>query len=118
MERIAVPVFESRVSPLLDSCNTLLVVDFDDGHEIDRRRVSLEKMSYKGRLDVFTRLGIQKIICAGVSDLMCKLLASNGIESLNGKVGEVEKIIYAYCCKTLDQPCFCMPGKQKKENDV
>jgi hypothetical protein len=29
MERIAIPVFESRVSPVLDFCRRLLVIDID-----------------------------------------------------------------------------------------
>jgi predicted Fe-Mo cluster-binding NifX family protein len=111
MERLAIPVFEARVSPVLDTCIRMLVVDIDGSREMARSEVFLEKMSISERTEVLMRWGIKKIICAGVSDLMCKLLKSRDIETISGIAGEVEKIIRAYCCGDLSDPCFCMPGK-------
>jgi predicted Fe-Mo cluster-binding NifX family protein len=113
MERVAIPVFESRVSPVLDSCNHMVVVDIEGGCEIRRQEISLEKMPLPERLALFTRLGIRKIICAGVSDLMCRFLAGSGIVLVSGIAGELEKIIDAYICDRLDESCFIMPGKKK-----
>lgn len=114
MERVAIPIFESRVSPVLDSCARMLVIDFESGREVGRQEIFLDKMSVPERLAVLARLHIRKIICAGVSDMMCRLLESKKIEPVSGIAGEVEKIICAYCSDSLDDPCFCMPGKRKK----
>jgi predicted Fe-Mo cluster-binding NifX family protein len=112
MERVAIPVFESRVSPVLDSCRRIVVFDIEGGREILRQEISLEKMSIHERLEVITRWGIRKIICAGVSDVMCKFLAGKNIVLISGIAGELEKIINAYTCDCLDDPCFFMPGKR------
>jgi predicted Fe-Mo cluster-binding NifX family protein len=112
MERVAIPVFESRVSPVLDSCRRIVVVDIEGGCEIRRQEIALEKMSIYERLEVITRWGIRKIICAGVSDVMCKFLAGKNITLISGIAGELEKIIDAYICDCLDDPCFLMPGKR------
>ena len=111
MERIAIPIFESRVSPVLDTCARMLIVDFDGNSERQRSEVFLERMSINERSEVLKRWGIKKIICAGVSDLMCRLLENREIEILKGIAGEVEKIIHAYCCGNLGDDCFCMPGR-------
>jgi predicted Fe-Mo cluster-binding NifX family protein len=112
MERVAIPVFESRVSPVLDSCKRIVVLDIDGGREILRQEVLLEKMSIHERLEVITRWRIKKIICAGVSEVMCKFLAAKNIILIGGIAGELEKIINAYICNCLDDPCFLMPGRR------
>ncbi len=112
MERVAIPVFESRVSPVLDSCQRMVVVDIEKGCEIRRKELILEKMSVYERIEVMARWGIRKIICAGVSDVMCKFLAGKNIALVSGIAGELEKIIDAYICDRLDDACYIMPGKR------
>ena len=111
MERVAIPVFESRVSPVLDSCQRMVVVDIEEGCEIRRQELNLDKMSIHERIEVMVRWGIRKIICAGVSDVMCRFLASKNITLVSGIAGELERIINAYICNRLDDACFMMPGK-------
>jgi predicted Fe-Mo cluster-binding NifX family protein len=115
LERVAIPVFESRVSPVLDSCRRIVVVDIEGGCEIRRQEIVLKKMSIHERLEVIARWGIKKIICAGVSDIMCKFLASKNVAIISGIAGELEKIIDAYICNRLDEPCFLMPGKRSEK---
>jgi hypothetical protein len=117
MERIGIPVFESRISPVLDSCNQMVMIDIDQGREIWRREISLERIDIAERIEVFTRWGIGKIICAGVSDLMCRYIASKQIVLISGIAGELEKILDAYLCNRLDDACFMMPGMQVLTKD-
>ena len=117
MERVAVPVFESRVSPVLDSCHRLVIVDIKRHREVTRREISLENLTLIQRLELFTRWGISKIICAGVSDVMCRVLEGSNIALISGVAGDIEKIIDAYICNRLDDSCFIMPGKGTVRND-
>jgi predicted Fe-Mo cluster-binding NifX family protein len=117
MERLAIPVFESRVSPVLDSCKRLVVVDIEKGREVRRQELTLEKMSAHERIEVMARWGIHKIICAGVSDVMCRFLAGKNIALISGIAGELEKIINAYICNRLDDACFVMPGKRDENEE-
>jgi predicted Fe-Mo cluster-binding NifX family protein len=116
MERVAIPVFESRVSPVLDSCQRMVVVDIERGCEIRRQELSLEKMPIHERIEVMARWGIRKVICAGVSDIMCRFLAGKNIALVSGIAGELEKIIDAYICNRLDDACYIMPGKRDEKN--
>lgn len=114
METIAIPVFESRISPVLDACSRVLVVDIADGREVCRVELTLAKASLTERIEIFSRWGIKKIICAGVSDLMCRYLAARNIVLISGIAGNLEEILNAYICNKLDDPCFIMPGKGRK----
>jgi predicted Fe-Mo cluster-binding NifX family protein len=111
MERVGIPVFESRVSPVLDACKRLLVVDIEGSRVVNRVEISLEKISLTERIEVIARWGIRKIICAGVSDVMCKYLAARNIVLISGIAGKLEEILNAYLCNRLDDPCFVMPGR-------
>jgi len=94
----------------------MVVIDIEEGCEIRRHELTLEKMSIHERIEVITRWGIRKIICAGVSDVMCRFLAGKKIALVSGIAGELEKIINAYICNRLDDACFVMPGKRDEKN--
>jgi predicted Fe-Mo cluster-binding NifX family protein len=111
MERVGIPTFEARVSPVLDVCNRMLLVDIDNACEVHRHEISLEKVDFIERIEFLNRWGIHKIICSGVSDLMCKYLSAKNIILISGVVGEFENVITAYICGKLDDTCFSMPGK-------
>ncbi|MFH1102986.1 MAG: hypothetical protein V1714_04380 [Pseudomonadota bacterium] len=98
---------------MLDTSNRLLVVDFEDGREVLRRELSLEKMSLLERIETISRLEVRKVICAAISETMSRLMEGKKIGLVCGVVGELEKIIQAYLCDQLDDACFSMPGKQK-----
>jgi predicted Fe-Mo cluster-binding NifX family protein len=115
MERIAVPVFESRISPVLDACKRILLVDIDNGRVVDRQEISLENVPLVDRIDVLASRGVCKILCAGVSDLMCKYLVTRRITVISGIAGELDKIIRAYLCNRLDDACFVMPGRKRRK---
>jgi predicted Fe-Mo cluster-binding NifX family protein len=112
MERVAIPVFESRVSPVLDFCHRMVIVDIKHGRETNRQEVSLENLTLTQRLEIFAQWGVRKIICAGVSDVMCRFLSGAHIALISGVAGDIEKIINAYICNHLDDACFIMPGKK------
>jgi hypothetical protein len=46
---------------------------------------------------------------------MCKFLAGKNITLISGIAGELEKIIDAYICNCLNDPCFLMPGKRSQK---
>ena len=116
MERIAIPIFQSRISPVLDTCNDLALVDLPEAAALPRATVSLKSLNPGERAAVMARQGVDKIICAGVSDLMTACIVSYGIRVISGLSGEVEQIIAAYQQDRLDQECFRMPGGKKWES--
>lgn len=113
MERVAIPVFHSRVAPVLDTSNRLIVVDFEDGQEVARQDLSLERMSLFERIETLCRLEVHCVICAAISDTMFRLIESKKIGLVSGVVGDLDSIIQAYLCDRLDDVCFSMPGMLK-----
>jgi hypothetical protein len=94
----------------------MVIVDINHGREIKRQEISLENLTLAQRLEIFTRWGVRKIICAGVSEVMCRFLSGSRIALISGVAGDIEKIINAYLCNHLDDACFVMPGKSSKDH--
>ncbi|MFO7667695.1 MAG: hypothetical protein R6V76_13820 [Desulfobacterales bacterium] len=113
MERIAIPVFNSRVAPVLDTSNLLIVMDFEEGQELARRELSLEMMSLFERVELLCRLEVNRVICAAISETLFRFIESKKIGLISGVVGELDEIIHAYFCEQLDDARFSMPGMLK-----
>lgn len=116
MERIAIPTFQSRISPVLDACQDLVIVDLAEGTVVRRTTVSLGDIAPLERAWAISRQGIQKIICAGVSQWMLTCLVNRGMHVISGVTGEVEQIIAGYQQGLLGQDRFRMPGGKKSES--
>jgi predicted Fe-Mo cluster-binding NifX family protein len=110
MTKVAIPIFQKRVSPVLDTCKHMLVINFKDGYEIDRESIFFGDMSLNERCRIFEKLGVSLIICGGISEAFGKILKCVKLQLINGIAGEVEDVLTAYSGGCLDHPKFYMPG--------
>lgn len=110
MIRIAIPIFHNRVSPVLDTCIRLLIVDFEEHSEVNRREVAIDIYSPSARFEIMKKLNLDTIICSGISEAFDRMLQSAGIKIICGIAGEVEKIIEAFRCDRIECSSFRMPG--------
>jgi predicted Fe-Mo cluster-binding NifX family protein len=118
MSRIAIPVYNSRVSPVFDSCVRLLLIDLDQNQEIDRTEILCEGLSEIERLNMLKKSGVCTVICGAVSDGFYKLISNAEISMIIGIAGEVNQVLSAFRCNRLDDPCFYMPGYKKSDGDA
>ena len=110
MTKIAIPTFKKRVSPVFDTCKHMLVINCNNGSEVDRESIFLGDMTLNERCRIFETLGVSVIICGGISEAFGKILKRVRIELTNGIAGEVEDVLSAYLGGCLDTPKFYMPG--------
>lgn len=108
--RTAVPIFRGRVSPVLDTCTQMLLVETNGRNEKARTTLSLEGTSLIERCRVLQEHGVGVVICSAVSDSFFKLLGQSDIATICGIAGEIEDVIQAYRRGSLEQPRFRMPG--------
>ena len=108
--RTAIPVFMGRVSPVLDTCTQLGILEPGRNQEIVRRTVPVKGNSIYERAGEIKKLGVGIIICGAVSDAFFNLLKESEVHLVCGITGDVEEVIEAYCKGTLVQARFRMPG--------
>jgi predicted Fe-Mo cluster-binding NifX family protein len=107
---VAVPVYGSRVAPLLDAARQVVAVRFRASEEVGRFTVELVGLSAPERVVRLSERGIDAVVCAGLCAHTLKMLEMFGIQVVWGVVGEIEQVLQAFRAGTLDQPRFYMPG--------
>ena len=108
--KLAIPTFQNRVSPVLDSCNHILLVDIVDNIEQDRETVFMGECTLTDRCSTLVKMGISIVICGGVSETLANMIKGSNIVLINGIAGDIDEVIEAYLKKRLQLPCFYMPG--------
>ena len=114
MIRIAIPIFQSRVSPVFDTCTQIMLVDFDKDIEIERKEVYLDELSISERVALLQKLHVITVIRSGISDLLHNMLKNAKITLIDGVAGEVDQVVSAFMSNRLDEPRFHMPGYRAK----
>jgi predicted Fe-Mo cluster-binding NifX family protein len=116
MNRIAIPVFKSRVSPVFDSCTRLLLIDLNQNGEIDRKEILFEGLSEIERIKMLKKIGVSTVICGGISDGFYKMISQAEISVIIGIAGEVNQVLSAFRSNRLGEPCFYMPGYKNPQS--
>jgi len=114
--RIAVPIWEDKVSPVLDTAARLLILETLDQAEISRSEAVLMEEEISKRCFCIRKLGIDVLICGAVSRMLSERLAATGVNLIPGIAGEVEEIVAAYLGGQLHQPQYLMPGYRQLES--
>jgi len=91
--KIAVPLFNSRVSPRFDFAARLLVVTITDGKVNAQQEFSLLHLDQIKRISLLRELGVQLIICGGISCFAERFIKGHGIEVVPLVQGEVEEVL-------------------------
>jgi len=114
--RIAIPVFNNRISPVLDACSEICIFDCGQKNKVRRRTIWVDGLSLSERLASLVKLGVNVVICCAISDVLQKMLESKNIRVIAGRVGEIEEIVDAFFCNQLDNKYFLMPGYRITKN--
>jgi predicted Fe-Mo cluster-binding NifX family protein len=108
--RLAVPVWQGRVSPVLDVARRLLVVDVVGGSEVSRAWEELGPGLLPDRIRRLVGLGIDAIVCGAVSRQMMGTLVGLGITVFPGMRGEVEEVLRSVVRGGTPDARFFLPG--------
>jgi predicted Fe-Mo cluster-binding NifX family protein len=108
--RIAIPIWEGRVSPVFDVAERLLLVDVDRGREVSRSVESIGPGLLPQRIRRISDLGIGIVICGTVSRQMTVMLSSLGITVFPCMRGEVDDVLNSVVSNGVPDSRFFMPG--------
>jgi len=108
--RIAIPVWDAEISPAFDFSRRLLVVESDQGREIFRGVSPLPDSSMSARVERLRELGVDLLVCGGISSALQQMISGVGIVLIPWKCGPVEEVLSAYFSSSLDDPKYTMPG--------
>lgn len=108
--RVAVPVFNGRVSPLLDVAASFLYADIDRGEIVEKSFIKISENASLLRIGFLKDHGVQLVICSAVSRECACAVARMGITVLPGIIGEADDVLEAFARNSLTSERFAMPG--------
>lgn len=107
--KIAIPVWQDRISPVFDSSRRLLLVDLADLKVAARQEIELGGESAE-RVRRLSDSAVETLICGAISESLAEQVLAAGIRLIPFVAGEVSEILDAYADARLPSPEFLMPG--------
>ena len=110
--KIAVSVWEGRVSPVFDTASRLLVLEAEKTDDASRFEVFLDEQTCSRKCSRIQALGVEVLICGAISRYFQGILTAAGIRVIPWVCGVVTEVVDAYMDGTLSRPRYLMPGCQ------
>jgi predicted Fe-Mo cluster-binding NifX family protein len=111
--KIAIPIFENRISPRFDFSPEMWIVEVDRGEVVGQDKLSTANLNLPQRLEKVTLNGVDKLICGGIDPFSRDQLGSRGIDIVQDVIGDAETAIGLFLRGRL-QSGLCCEGKGKK----
>jgi predicted Fe-Mo cluster-binding NifX family protein len=112
MEKVAIPIWDKRVSPVLDTAICLLVVELDNKTEHKRETYNLPRSHIYHRVQYIANLHVDTMLCGALSRPLLRLLIESGIRVYPWITGHVQEVLEAYINGSLTNEKFALPGCQ------
>ncbi len=107
---LAVPVYHERVSPLFDVATRVRIIELGPAGRVDRGSLLLAGMNAVQRATILKRVGVQCLLCAGISGPCASVVRGAGIQVVDGVVGDIEDVMDAHQGGRILEDRFRMPG--------
>lgn len=108
--KLAIPIWENRVSPVLDTASRLLVVEVKEDGDMSRFEIFLDESELSRRCLRIQGLGVDTLICGAVTRHFSEMLKALGIDIIQGISGRPDDVLNACFEGTLAHSKYLMPG--------
>ena len=108
--KVALTIWEGRISPVFDVCREALVLTIENGVIAARSREVVEASNDAAKVRRLEVLGIRTLICGAISEPLRRELGTRGVNVIGFVAGDVEEIVRAYLADELPDPKLSMPG--------
>jgi predicted Fe-Mo cluster-binding NifX family protein len=108
--KIAIPVWENKISPVLDTASRLLVVELKKDGDMSRFEIFLDERDLSKRCLRIMGIGVDTMICGAVTRHFSDMLKALGIDVITGISGQPDDVLHACFEGRLAHSKYLMPG--------
>ena len=101
-ELIAIPVFEERISPLLDVSERFVLFEVKDKRITQRIVININAETDRLRIQKLKELGVAVIISGAVSRFLSYIISETGMRHMSWISGPVDEAIESFLNGTLE----------------
>lgn len=108
--KVAISVHQGRIAPVFDCCRRLLIIQqaADDDEIVGNEDWS--ELRRHIRALRLKEIGVEALICGGISRWMQEQVELQGIKILPWLAGDIQDVLNAFRENRISDPCFRMPG--------
>jgi len=106
--RIAVPIWNGRVSPVFDVSTRVVMVEDGEGCPV-RKEESIPDDPV-AKTEKLAGLGVKVLLCGAVSRHVAGMLDAKGIRVIPFLAGDVDQVLDAFFKGSLPSSDYAMPG--------
>jgi predicted Fe-Mo cluster-binding NifX family protein len=108
--RLAVAIWDDRISPVFDVSRRILVMDIEKGKVVGKRIEMFTNDNPIHKLSRLTELKVNTLICGAISRTIADLLNQHRIHIIPFITGDRQKVVAAFLTGTLPNSDLSMPG--------
>jgi predicted Fe-Mo cluster-binding NifX family protein len=108
--RVAIPLWQGRVSPVFDEATRILLVDISNNRVKRRREELLVAHNLFERARMLPKFGVDLLICGMISQTQQTAIVSEGIRIIPHICGSMEDVIAAFLDGRIEGGALRMPG--------
>lgn len=116
--KVAVTVWEERISPVFDASRRLLIAEIKDRRITDRSYVIFDPEMPSNLAKILSDLDVPVLICGAVSQVPATIMTKGGIRLISFITGEVDRVLEVYARGNSLAPTFVMPGCHDGDNST
>lgn len=109
--KVAIPEHQGRVAPVFDTCRRVLIFSQDAEGEVPLGLVDWSATCRHERPARLKELGVEMLLCGGISGWMECQLSVQGIRTMPWLAGGVQEILEAFRLGRVTEPQYAMPGR-------
>ena len=114
--KIALSVYEKKISPVFDFASLLSVYEKKNEKATMTNEINLVGIEFNEKIRILKQNEIELIICGAVSNQFRQLIEMEGIKLIPWVCGSVEEIINVFLKNKLDNKQYFMPGCGRRGN--
>jgi predicted Fe-Mo cluster-binding NifX family protein len=108
--RVALTIWEDRVSPVFDTARAAVLADIEEGKLVVQREEIFPSDSAQEKVARLRALGVDTLICGAISRPLAEMLGAAGIRVVPFVAGGAKEVLAAYLSGDLPTRSFAMPG--------
>ena len=114
--KVALTVWEGRISPVFDVSREALVLTVEDGVVAALRNENIDTSTPAQKVDRLMVLGIETLVCGAISEPLHCELTNKGVSVFGFVAGEIDEVVATFLAGELPTPALSMPGCYGRRN--
>ena len=116
--KVAITIWEDRISPVFDASRMLLIAEIENATIISKKHVTFNPEMPSYLIENLIGMDIAVLICGAVTEIPANMIEAGGIKLIPFVAGHVNEVLDSYAKNAAIRSVFLMPGCKRNNRDM